>query len=383
MPTRAEVIGALLAPESEPRSWTRGDLTFELLAPPLWADDLLTLDVRVTLGDEVIAEDRFNFHRPPLQVPDGTSSTCGVYQDAGGDRHHLTLDEYTSLPRRQQRALAVVPGERSERPNAVLSPREAIRDALYDTVRIVTRDFTKPHLMRRADGTFRGDTLTAYAGTADGYAQSQQATWTSTQDGPATSTSTAATTGNAAATVAVGPSYVITQFFMAFDTSSIADTATISAAVFTLFATGGTFGNADSTTAEIYQYDWGTSVTTGDYRDTNPSTNITNLTKTAHLALSSWTNTSGTGNAFVDDGAYSSINLTGETRVFVILARAYQHAAKRCGECHGAATIPTEAVKRIPLPTDAPGLSRGCLADDAVPAGPSVPAHQERYSLRG
>ena len=203
----------------------------------------------------------------------------------------------------------------------VSAPLDALIDSLYKAASSATSQFTIPRLHRMPDGQFAGDTLAVRSSTADGYAADNDPTWASTQNGPG---ETSATTGNLQMDARTG--FIIRQCFLDFNTSSLGASAIISAYVLTLYADGFGTSDADSVTIEWYLYDWGGTVTTADYRDCSPSTNITNLPKFAHMALSSWNDTAGAANDFTSDGASSSINKTGTTYMVGLFDLSYGSA---------------------------------------------------------
>lgn len=288
---RQRVLGALVAGSS--RRWghdhgegrERHRLEYAVTNPQIrdlngWR--VLTVDCVVTRDGVPLFEDRVNMPDPAVVVIEG--------------------------------------GERRD------DPLQGLRATLRDAVFSATKRHQSPRLERNPDGSFRGDTLAVRSGTADGYVQESAATWGATQNGPA---DTVVTTGNIIirATNISGITFRIGQGFLGFDTSSLGAGADVSAAVLTLYADAAGVDNADSTTLEWYSYDWGGTLETADYRDCSPSTNITNLSKIAHIALSAWTDTANAANNLTaDSGAVSSVNKTGTTYMVGLLDRAYGSA---------------------------------------------------------
>ena len=287
-PHETKRVRALAAvAEGAARSWVRGSgldrLTFQLANPQtrvLHGVRVFSVECTVRRGGMVIYDDRVNMPNPATAI-----------LNAAGE--------------------------------PVDNPLEAIRETLFDVVRATTDGFQRPRLERNPDGSFRGDTLAVRSGTADGHVLSNTTTWAATQDGAGLAVTT---TGNnvVEARQITSSNWSIRQGFLGFDTSSLGSATVVSNAVLTLYADAASFSNADTTTLEWYSYDWGGTLETTDFRDCSPSTNITNLPKIAHIALSAWTNTADAANDLTEDsGAASSVNKTGTTYMVGLLAQAY------------------------------------------------------------
>ncbi len=108
--------------------------------------------------------------------------------------------------------------------------------------------------------------------------------------------------------------YYIDQSFLAFDASSIADTDTVSDVLLELW--GNTNLSTTDFTVEVAAYDWGTSVTTGDFRT---AAQLSALTVLATYATSGFS--TGAYKAFTSTGSFpAAISLTGETRLVAFSA---------------------------------------------------------------
>ena len=291
IPHETKRVRALAAvAEGTARSWVRGSgpdrFTFQLANPQtrvLHGVRVFSVECTVRRGGVVIYDDRVNMPNPATAI-----------LNAAGE--------------------------------PVDNPLEAIRETLFDVVRTTTDGFQRPRLERNPDGSFRGDTLAVRSSTANGSVAFTNASWATTQNGPGNSVST---TGNILihATLTAIPNYVIRQGFLDFDTSSLGAGAVVSAAALTLYADAAGKTDTDTTTMEWYSYNWGGTLENADFRDCLPSTNITNLPKIAHIALSAWTDTAGTANNLTaDSGAVSSVNVTGTTYMVGLIDRAYGSA---------------------------------------------------------
>lgn len=190
------------------------------------------------------------------------------------------------------------------------NPLQGIRDTLLDVVRVSTQGFQVALLQRTRNG-FIGDTLAVRADAADGSVFSSDAVWTVAQDGSGLTVSTTATTTALRAENA-GAVYQLREGFEGFDTSSLGATAIISAGVMTLYGTGTAESNADTTTLEVRDQNWGGTVTTADWTDFNPGTNWTNKTLLANFAVGSWNQTNNTANDLTSQSGMTSwISKTG------------------------------------------------------------------------
>ena len=260
------------------RSWSAGEFDFEVSNPRtrvLGESRVLTVEVLVRRNGFPVYEDRINMPNPPL----------GVRNDDGTVREN---------------------------------PLGALRDSIRDVVRAVTGDGRFPRLERRPDGTFKGDTLAVRSGTNDGRISSANATWTTCLNGSTLVAATSATAEDVRATW-TGAVYQIRQVFLDFDTSSLGAGATVTNGVFTLY--GNTTAETDAVgyDIQIRSYNWGGTLTTADYVDSNPQSNWTANTLMAHFDVTSWSQGSGNANNFTVD-SYAAVSKTGTTSVVVGLS---------------------------------------------------------------
>lgn len=103
----------------------------------------------------------------------------------------------------------------------------------------------------------------------------------------------------------------IYEFFLSFDTSSIPDTDTVSAAVLNL--TSQVDNSLTDFTIEARLYDWGASLTTADWV---AGANLSSLTLLAHRdTASGWT--AATAYDLTDDAFAANVNKTGSTRLLL------------------------------------------------------------------
>lgn len=174
-------------------------------------------------------------------------------------------------------------------------------------------------------------TTTVFSDTSDGRIASQSTSYTTARAG---GTLTAVTAG---ANFPVGQSsdfaggvdnYEVNEGFVRFDTSSIPDTDTISAAELSLSL------NFDQSTTdftvEARVSDWGTTLTTADWV---AGASLSGLTRVGTLA-SSGIGSTGAYKAFTEDGTNlrTAINVTGDTRLLL------------CSSRHVAGTSPASGV---------------------------------------
>lgn len=265
---------------SASRTWTQGQFTVTIANPqvrPLNRQRVFSVEVTVDRNGIVLFDDRVNIPNPPTAI-----------------RGALNADGTSQLSD---------------------SPLQAIRNTLFDVVRITTQNLTVPRLERNADGTFNGDTLAVRSGTNDGRVTSTDASWNTCRDGA----SLVANTTNTSQTISANPTYSIVQGFIDFDTSSIGAGATVSSYTFTLYGTGSAETDTDGTTIDVRSYDWGGTVTTADYRDTNPGSNWTGLTLFASKVTNTWNQTNNTANDFTSGAG--TITKGGTTSVVVGIDR--------------------------------------------------------------
>ena len=168
----------------------------------------------------------------------------------------------------------------------------------------------------------RGTVTTVYAGTADDGIVSRASTYSNARAGTSTTTfavQSGASWNNDNTVIEVlqqrnsSSDFIVCEGFIAFDTSSLPDTDTVSAAALGLVENAGYgsgFGVSD--TLEARTYDWGASVTTADFR---AGATYNGLTLLASLASGSWSTTG--YNTLTENGTnfQSAINKTGTTYI--------------------------------------------------------------------
>ena len=307
--------------ESRPKQWTSGLYNYQITALSV-SDKAVMVDLRVSRGRVILLDDRIWVSNPPTMTGDGIFKTYSKYinPDQPENPQWFTDEDFAKLAQVDQKAY-VPTGDRGPRDTMVFDPWGAMQKTLEQVFSIVTKDGPRIERIGRSD-RFSGDTLAVRSGTADGYVQDADTTWASTQNGPGEATTT---TGNIflRAWQISGTSWQLHQGFLGFDTSPLGASATVTAYVLTLYADAAGVNDVDGVTQEWYLYDWGGTLENADFRDCSPSTNITNLTKLANQALSSWTDTAGAANDLTRNGAFSSINKVGTTYMMGLLNRAY------------------------------------------------------------
>jgi hypothetical protein len=152
-------------------------------------------------------------------------------------------------------------------------------------------------------------TLTVYSGTADQYVRSIDAAWANARAG----TGTLVNVDGAvliAGTRFAGSYFVYQTFVGPFDTSSLGGSASISSVALSLNC-----NSAPGATISLsaVNYDWGASVTTGDFRD---GTALGALTVMGSASIG----VSASGyQTFSDSATFKAfINQTGDTRITVV-----------------------------------------------------------------
>lgn len=182
----------------------------------------------------------------------------------------------------------------------------AFRAVLVDTIKAVGKPDAAPLAGKRGATTY-----TIYGDASDGYLQSASSSTYSTAQGSAASSDTSSTvflTGQRKN----GANYDIYEGFLAFDTSGV--TGSVTAATLSLY------GGFDASTTDFdYQarlYDWGASLTTGDWIAAG---SLSSQQLLASINTSSW---AGSYMALTSDSAFpSSINKTGFTRIITCSSR--------------------------------------------------------------
>jgi hypothetical protein len=300
---------------NQARQWVFENVDFDVTNVEV-SGEYLIVDLRVTgpLG-KVWFDDRIRTLRPPLRTPDGTFTTTTLYRRANGQELYLSAAEFNALTSAQRRALTAS-STTWARPNYVLAPRLAMLRDLWHTAKVVTKDWTVPHIMRLPDGTLLGDTLTAF-GVEDGYLQSSNTSIATARAGSGV-TATLTNPNNVNLQPAGGSTFRFRMSFMAFDTSSLTSGATISAAVLSLAGTGNNEVDADNYNLEAKFHDYGSGdPATGDWFNVS-TTGWTGKTTLGTFDTSSWNGTADAYNAFSDSGnGDGSVSKTGTTRVVV------------------------------------------------------------------
>lgn len=277
---RQRAVDALAAGAS--RTFSRvidGDQYVATLASPLLRvlgdSPVFSVDMQVTRNGLVYFDDRINMPNPAQGVRDAD----GVYTDA---------------------------------------PLLALRATLLDVLRSTTGGFTRPHLMRNASGDLLGDTLAVRSSTDDGSVESSSGTFATMAGGSGLTANSANANDSVKWHLFIG-TYTGRMVFLGFDTSTLTSAAQISGAVYTLYANGNGNGDTNGYDAEIRHNDFGGTVSTADWFD--PRSGVwSGLVSAGALDIGAYVTTSNTANNFSDSGIYSSINLTGETRVVVGLS---------------------------------------------------------------
>lgn len=158
----------------------------------------------------------------------------------------------------------------------------------------------------------KGTVTTVYSDAADGRLRSTNATYATAAAGGAA----AATTTNTSRSLGQITGYTIDLLYFSFDTSSITDTDTISAAEFALY--GSTDSSATDDDLQARLYNWGAALSAADWRTP------TNFSADTLLATFNTSGFSTAGyNAFTESGTNlrSNIDKAGTTYIVVGTAR--------------------------------------------------------------
>jgi hypothetical protein len=138
-----------------------------------------------------------------------------------------------------------------------------------------------------------------------------------------------------------GTYYYVSESAMEFDTSSIPDDATITAATFSLVVASGGNNPATAHVQEVYAYDWGA---TFSYTDWRTRSHLSALTLLASRSCSGFNESTSAYNAFTSTAAFlSAINKTGNTKLIM------------CTDRHRAGTVPTNGERMKWEPTATAG----------------------------
>jgi len=150
-------------------------------------------------------------------------------------------------------------------------------------------------------------TYTIFADTTDGFISNHRTT--------ATGGGTNVFTNEGYNAVGMDPFDFAQESFLAFDTSSIPDGATITSVTLSLW--GEADGSTQDFTIEARLYDWGASLTGADWRSI---ADLGSLTLLASRSSAGWA--VGSYNVFTSEAAFlSNINKTGSTRFLLCSSR--------------------------------------------------------------
>lgn len=320
------------------RLWQRGGLTFELtkIAQTKRGEvPVLATDLRVMRGREVVFDDRVVHPNPATQVRNDDGSL---------------------------------------KDDALLALQRTLEQIAFQ----YTRGFTSRRLMRISDSDqFGGDILAVRSNAGDGVVQSGSGagstSWASIRGGSSLSADNNDATEIINARTA-GSTFIATEGFFDFDTSSIGAAGTINSYTFTLYGTGTAENNADTLTIECRVFDWGGTLTTADWVT---GANWSSNTLFANLALGSWVQTNNTANNFTSQGAGASISLTGTTSLVVGLSRLSSATAPTgindfvtyFSEQTGTTSDPLLTVDYTPGGTDLEGAASLAAAASVTAAG--------------
>lgn len=227
-------------------------------------------------------------------------------RDSGG--HVVGIDAMVRLFDSNGDEVTIDPHRRFINPPVLLAdrardPLQAFYEMLADSIT------TAPNAV---GWRTRGTVDTFFSNANDDRVRNTSTTYNTAADG----TGTQALGGVTATQNAVGqefstPNYTCYQLFFDWDTSAIADTDVVSAAVFSLYC------QADSSTTdftvEIFTYDFSTSVDAGDFRTATQLGALTKLAtaSTVGISTAAYTDFTDTGNSA------AAVNKTGSTRVVV------------------------------------------------------------------
>lgn len=156
-------------------------------------------------------------------------------------------------------------------------------------------------------------TSTFYSATADGQIESSNATYGTARSGG----TLVANTGGTSANVGQVTGYACYEAFLSFDTSTIPDGDIITSVTLSLDGTGATDGSDTDFTINARVYDWGPSLTTGDWI---AGASLSGNTLVASRSTSGW---SASGyNDFTSEAAFlTAINKAGVTYLVISSSR--------------------------------------------------------------
>lgn len=278
----AEAIGAEM-------EWVDSDgWRYQLEAPPVVTvspKDIeraaATVDLRVwDASNTLIFRDRIHaWDGFPVLVPDGTQ-----HEDDDGHGGKVRVSNFRE------------------------SPVEAARIDLAHTVRVAVKN--GPWVKDKP-----GTVSTFYSGTSDGYIYSSSSIYSTAASGSGTTAYTALTY-DYVGQLLTGGYYYCDESFVAFDTSPIPDSDTITSSILSLY--NYTDSSDTDFTVEARLYDWGASLTTADWIS---NASLSSYTLLASKATSGWT----TGyNEFSENGS-AFVNNTSKTGTTYIVLNSDRH----------------------------------------------------------
>jgi hypothetical protein len=249
----------------------------------------------------------FRFGNPPIRVPDGTTAT-------------VTLEDGTQVEQKNYRE----------------DPLAAAQSMLWEAVLLLARQRkfatqeggipTGPFPANMTTDTFYGDT-------GDGAITSDDsATYSTVRAGNSLAASTSGTSGSCGQRKSTAPEFFCYELFLAFTTSSIPDTATLSAGTLSLYASLDQSATAEFVN-ELRLKDWsGGGLTTADWvagADLGGLTLLATKDTTGGIATDAYTE-------FTSEAALlSNISLTG-TNYYML-----------CSSLHRLGTEPSTGEQRV------------------------------------
>lgn len=259
--------------------------------------------------------------------------------------------------------------------DGAVDPLGAYRAMLFDSIE------ETPH---PAGWRTKGTVDVFFSSTADGYINSGDTTYANARAGTGSvlSASTGGSTALLGQLLAAG-SYSCREAFVSFDTSSIDDAATITAAVLSIYWDDDFTDDGDFT-IEARAHDWGATLTTADFV---AGASLSSKTLLASLGTASWA--TGYNNLTSESAFVSAVNKTGTT--YVLLASSDQrlntaptgqhYVSLQMAETSGTSQDPKLTVTYSPAVegTGSPSLPRltasaGAAHMDATATGtPSLP----------
>lgn len=158
-------------------------------------------------------------------------------------------------------------------------------------------------------------TTTVYSSTADGYLYSDNPTYSTARSGGTIDVASGDNEIFVDQQLSSGPTYILYNGYLDFDTSSIPDGDVISAVTLSLYPEGTyTYGGSPGA-LEAYAHDWGATLGTDDW--------VPGADVSAKTLLASWTGswTAGAYRDLTSETAFkAAINKTGTTRLFLCIS---------------------------------------------------------------